>query len=68
LTAVSTPDLKVIAAGNVGQPGPKGDKGDQGVVGPAGPPGPQGQWDALTQAEYDALNPPDSNTLYVIVG
>lgn len=27
-----------------------------------------GQWKQLTQAEYDALNPPDPNTLYVIVG
>ncbi len=32
-----------------------------------GPPGPQGQWVALTQAEYDALTPPDPETLYIIV-
>lgn len=25
-------------------------------------------WTQVTQAEYDALSPPDSNTLYVIVG
>lgn len=25
-------------------------------------------WVKLTQAEYDALSPPDPNTLYVIVG
>ena len=30
-----------------------------------GPPGP---WAQLTQAEYNALAPPDPNTLYVIVG
>lgn len=45
----STPDLLVIAAGNVG------------------PPGPAGKWVSLTQAEYDALNPPDPDTLYVII-
>jgi len=39
-----------------------------GMPGPTGPPGPQGQWEALTQAQYDALDPPDFDTLYVIVG
>lgn len=38
-----------------------------GALGPQGPPGPEGQWEALTQAEYDALNPPDPETLYVII-
>jgi hypothetical protein len=37
------------------------------LAGNVGPPGPQGQWVALTQAEYDALSPPDPNILYVIV-
>lgn len=37
------------------------------LAGNIGPPGPQGQWVSLTQAEYNALNPPDSETLYVIV-
>jgi hypothetical protein len=31
-------------------------------------PGPPGQWVQVTQAEYDALSPPDPNTLYVVVG
>ena len=38
-----------------------------GMPGPTGPPGPQGQWVSLTQAEYNALSPPDPETLYVIV-
>lgn len=37
-------------------------------VGPQGPPGPPGQWISMTQAEYDALDPPDPEVLYVIVG
>lgn len=52
LTVDSAPDVIVLAAGNVGPPGP---------------PGPEGQWVAMTQAEYDALDFPDSETLYVIV-
>ena len=36
-------------------------------LGPQGPQGPPGEWTALTQAEYDALNPPDPEMLYVIV-
>jgi hypothetical protein len=36
-------------------------------VGPQGPPGPPGQWASMTQAEYDALDPPDPEILYVIV-
>jgi hypothetical protein len=49
---VVPPGVLVIAAGNVG---------------PRGPQGSQGQWVSLTQAEYDALSPPDPDTLYVIV-
>ena len=37
------------------------------AAGNLGPPGPPGQWVSLTQAEYDALAPPDPETLYVIV-
>jgi hypothetical protein len=36
-------------------------------TGPRGPQGDSGQWVALTQNEYDLLNPPDPNVLYVIV-
>lgn len=45
----STPNVIVIAAGNVG------------------PRGLAGQWEALTQNEYDQLNPPNPDTLYVII-
>ena len=38
--------------------GPKGDPG---------PPGPQGEWDSMTQAEYDAIPIKDPSVLYVIV-
>lgn len=46
------PDVIILGSGNMG---------------PQGPPGPQGQWISLTQAEYDALDPPDPETLYVII-
>jgi hypothetical protein len=36
-------------------------------TGPRGPKGDSGQWIALTQNEYDLLNPPDPNVLYVII-
>lgn len=35
--------------------------------GPRGPKGDSGEWMALTQSEYDALNPPDPDVLYVII-
>ena len=38
-----------------------------GKQGLPGPPGAQAQWDAMTQAEYNALSSKDPNTLYVIV-
>lgn len=44
-----TPDMIIVAAGNIG------------------PPGPAGQWEALTQNEYDLLQPPNPDTLYVII-
>jgi hypothetical protein len=56
LIVESLPDVIVLGSGNLGPPGSQG------------PPGPQGQWVSLSQAEYDALDPPDSETLYVIVG
>ena len=52
----STPDVVVLASGNMGP------------AGSTGPMGPQGQWTALTQVEYDALDPHDPDILYVIVG
>lgn len=36
-------------------------------AGPTGPPGADAEWMALTQDEYDALSPPDPDTLYVII-
>lgn len=52
LIVKSEPDIIVLALSNMG---------------PQGPPGEPGQWESMTQAEYDALNPPDPETLYVIV-
>lgn len=46
--------------GPQGEPGLQGEKGDTGAVGP--PP----TWVALTQAEYDALEP-DPDTVYLVV-
>lgn len=37
------------------------------AAGNLGPRGPAGKWRALTQSEYDLLNPPDPDTLYVII-
>lgn len=55
LIVESFPDVIVLASGNMGPPGS------------TGPMGPQGQWVSLTQVEYDALDPPNPDTLYVIV-
>lgn len=76
LSVVNSPELLVFTSGNVGPTGPTGPQGiqgPQGNTGPTGPqgpqgiPGPQGQWVSLTQAEYDALDPPNPDTLYVII-
>jgi hypothetical protein len=39
-----------------------------GPAGPGGPAGTPGTWVQVTQAQYDALNPPNPTTLYVIIG
>jgi hypothetical protein len=54
--------------GPAGPQGGTGPAGSQGATGPVGPQGPEGIWVQLTQAQYDALSPPNPNTLYVIVG
>jgi hypothetical protein len=51
--------------GEVGPQGPVGETGPQGVQGEQGPPG---SWTQVTQAEYDALSPPDPTVLYVVIG
>lgn len=52
LTHTTMPEVVVVGSNNLG---------------PQGPQGEDGQWLALTQAEYDALSPPDPDTLYVII-
>lgn len=37
------------------------------AAGNVGPPGPAGKWESMTQSEYDLLNPPDPDTLYIII-
>lgn len=51
LLDVTTPTVGIVAMNS----GPRGPKGDS------------GEWVALTQSEYDALNPPDPDVLYVII-
>jgi hypothetical protein len=64
---ITTPDKQVVLRGS-GLPGPKGPKGDKGDQGIQGVPGNDAKWERLTQAQYDVLNPKDSQTLYVIIG
>lgn len=40
----------------------------QPTQGPQGVQGPPGQWTQITQAQYNALSPPNPTTLYVIIG
>jgi hypothetical protein len=49
-------------------PDPDGSQWVVAMPGAAGPAGPPGQWVQLTQAQYNALSPPNPSTLYVIVG
>jgi hypothetical protein len=56
LIVQTIPDVIILASGNMGP------------AGSTGPMGPQGQWIALTQVEDDALDPPDPEVLYVIIG
>jgi hypothetical protein len=66
--------------GPMGPEGPRGPIGPVGLQGPQGVPGAQGPQGitgpqgpattpviVLTQAEYDALNPPSAGSLYVII-
>jgi Collagen triple helix repeat (20 copies) len=58
--------------GPQGVAGPQGPKGDTGTTGAQsivpGPQGPPGIWTQVTQAQYNALAPPNPTTLYVIIG
>jgi len=55
--------------GPIGPMGPTGPTGAQSIIpGPQGAQGPPGQWTQLTQAQYNALAPPNASTLYVIIG
>ena len=58
------------ATGLQGPEGPTGPPGPQGAPGPEGPQGPQGEPGVdplvLTQAEYDALDPPTVGQIYFI--
>lgn len=51
LLEITTPTVNIVATN----------------TGPRGPQGDSGQWIALTQNEYDLLNPPDPDILYVII-
>ena len=67
-----TPGAPGAASTVPGPQGPAGPKGDPGQTGAAsmvpGPQGPPGIWTQLTQAQYNALAPPNASTLYVIIG
>jgi hypothetical protein len=66
LLNVTIPTINIIAT-NAGPGGPGDISIIAGNVGPRGPQGDSGQWVALTQSEYDLLNPPDPDVLYVII-
>jgi len=42
--------------------------GPEGPIGLTGADGTDAVWTEITQADYDALSPPNASTLYVIVG
>lgn len=46
----------------------EGADGADGADGAEGPAGSDAVWTQITQAEYDALNPPDPDTLYLVIG
>lgn len=58
----------VVRDGAEGPEGPAGADGAPGAPGADGADGAAAVWTQLTQAEYDALSPPDPGTLYIIVG
>ncbi len=73
-TASVTMQVGTAISTLVGVPGPPGPPGAQGAKGDPGTPGAAGvqpsgftQLVALSQAEYDALTPPDPNTLYFVL-
>ena len=60
--------------GPAGEPGEQGQPGEQGLIGQTGPISNEPTdavtvnfIRAITQAQYDALTPPDANTLYIIL-
>lgn len=55
------------ATGSQGPQGIQGNTGAQGVQGPQGVQGIPGPWTQVTQAQYDALSPPDPATLYIVI-
>ena len=55
-------------AGPQGLQGIQGPQGLQGIQGATGNTGAPGQWTQVTQAQYNALAPPNPTMLYVIIG
>ena len=68
ITVVTMVDVTPVVTAAVEQPPVVAAVVTTGPPGPQGPIGPHGEWDRMTQAEYDALTPKDPNTLYVIIG
>jgi len=57
-----------VLNGADGAIGPEGPTGPEGPIGLTGADGTDAVWTEITQADYDALSPPNASTLYVIVG
>jgi len=55
-----------IGTGPMGPPGSLGPTGPQGPQGDDGPAGPPPTTVSLTRAQWQALTPPDPNTIYII--
>jgi hypothetical protein len=66
LLGVTIPTINIVAT-NAGPGSPEAISIVATNTGPRGPKGDSGEWVALTQNEYDLLNPPDPNVLYVII-